>query len=192
MEVEGRKAELSQGEVMQRWMGAWGLMVLAAVGLFGCQEEGELYEVVPFKTECLGEGARLCMLGLQDGKDVGTFFEEIEGFTFRWGTIQKVRVSKHEVVDPPQDASSIRYVLEEVIETRQVPEDARFSLYITRDYLTGNRMSGYSLIDSTRVTCASSAVCDALEQKLSSPNKFVLNMRYPAIEGDPLIIQSVD
>jgi hypothetical protein len=69
--------------------------------------------------------------------------------------------------------------------------DARFDLFITRDYLTGNRTSGYSLIDSTRVTCASSAVCDALEQKLGSPDKFRLDMRYPATEGDPLIIQSL-
>src|SRR5687767_10141085 len=109
----------------------------------------------------------------------------------RWGTIQTVRVSQHEVKDPPQDGSSIRYVLEEVIEARKVPEDARFDLFITRDYLTGNRTSGYSLIDSTRVTCASSAVCDALEQKLGSPDKFRLDMRYPATEGAPLIIQSL-
>ena len=176
---------------MQRGMGALGLMVLAAVGLFGCQEEGEQYEVVPFKTECQGEGPRLCLLGLQPDQTVGTFFDEIEGFMFRWGTIQTVRVSQHEVKDPPQDGSSIRYVLEEVIETRKVPEDARFSLFINRDYLTGNRTSGYSLIDSTRVTCASSALCDALEEKLGSPEKFELSMSYPAIEGDPLIIQSL-
>lgn len=176
---------------MQRWMGAWGWMVLAAMGLVGCQEEGEQYEIVPFKTACLGEGAQLCLLGLQPGKEVGTFFEEIAGFTFRWGTIQTVRVSKQEVKDPPSDASSIRYILEEVIETRQVPEDARFGLFINRDYITGNRTSGYSLIDSTRVTCASSEVCNALEQKLGSPDKFELDMRYPAIEGDPLIIQSL-
>jgi hypothetical protein len=174
---------------MQRWMGVLRLVCLAAVGLVGCQEEGEQYEIVPFKTACQGEGIRLCLLGLQPEQTVGTFFEEIEGFTFRWGTIQKVRVSQQEVKDPPQDGSSIRYILEEIIETRQVPEDARIVMYISRDYLTGNRTSGYSLIDSTRLTCASSAVCDALEQKLGSPGKFEMTLRYPSTEGDPLIIE---
>jgi hypothetical protein len=41
------------------------------------------------------------------------------------------------------------------------------------------------------VTCASIAVCNALEQKLGSPDRFGLSMRYPDTEGDPLIIQSL-
>jgi hypothetical protein len=178
---------------MQRWKRALGLMVLAAVGLFGCQEEGTTYTVVPFKTACERGGPELCLLGLQDGKEVGTFFgaNEIAGFTFHWGTVQTVRVSQYEVKDPPQDASSIRYVLEEVIKSEPVPEDATIHLFINRDYLTGNRTSGYALIDSTRVTCATSAVCDELEQRLTNAEKFSLLMSYPSTEGDPLIIRGV-
>ena len=177
---------------MKRWKRALGLMAVGVLGLFGCQG-GETYSMTPFKVECQGVGPALCLLGLHQETAEGLIFHEgIEGFTFRWGWIQTIRISEIEVKDPPADGSSIRYVVEEVIESRRVPEEAIFTLYIDREYITGTRASGYSLIDSTRVTCATSEVCDALEQKLASPARFELTMDYPAIEGDPLIITGID
>jgi hypothetical protein len=177
---------------MRRWKRVWGLMAMAAVGLLGCHDDDrETYSILPFKAGCHAGGPWFCLQGIQPETGAGALFKEIEGFTFRWGTRQTVRISQQEVTDPAPDALSVRYVVEEVVETERMPADASFDLYISRDYLTGNRTSGYSLIDSTRVTCATSAVCAELEQRLTSSEKFELDMTYPDTEGDPLIIRSL-
>ncbi|WP_224240803.1 DUF4377 domain-containing protein [Hyalangium gracile] len=178
---------------MKRWMRALGLLALGAAGLFGCQDGGEEYLVSPFKATCEGVGPQTCLIGIREDTGEGTlFYEGIEGFTFRWGMLQTIRLSKVEVKDPPEDGSSVRYVLEELIESKPVPEEAIFTLMVNRNYLKGTRTSGYSLIDGTPMTCASSAVCDALEQKLGSETSpFQLYMDYPVVEGDPLIITGV-
>lgn len=174
---------------MRRRMRRAAWLVAGALGLLGCQS-GEKYEVAPYKAVCLGVGTGLCPLGFKEGSMDATAFTDIEGLTFHWGLIQTARISEEKVKDSPPDVPLVHYVVEDILETRRVPPEAQFDLTLSRDFISGTREGGYQLIDSTPVTCATSEVCDTLEQKLTTAALFSLVMGYPDVEGEPLIIKS--
>ncbi|WP_224363275.1 DUF4377 domain-containing protein [Hyalangium versicolor] len=169
-----------------------GFLVAGVVlGLAGCGESGVEYGISPAKLACQGVGPGFCPIGVNRETGERTIFHEIEGLEFSWGVIQRVRISEHEVKNPPADGSSIRYVVEEVLETQHAPFDAVVDLGMNREYLTGTRASGYALIDSTPLKCGTSAVCDKLEQKMGSTEEFTLSLEYPTAAGDPLLLRDI-
>lgn len=71
----------------------------------------------PELLDCEGVAPQTCMQIAEsaDG-EYEYFYDQIKGFSFEEGTSYVIDVSIEEVVDPPEDASSLRYTLVEIIE----------------------------------------------------------------------------
>ncbi|MEJ2321891.1 MAG: DUF4377 domain-containing protein [Gammaproteobacteria bacterium] len=78
------------------------------------------YWVNSFTVQCEGVGKRTCLqVQKGDSPEPGewkNFYAPIEGFTYEAGYLYKLSVSEEELQDVPADASSISYLLVEVLE----------------------------------------------------------------------------
>jgi hypothetical protein len=180
--LRGRRGPERSVEQMKGWF--VGLMVV--LGLTGCAE-GEVYEVAPDLKRCENF---LCTYGkeLDTGREE-SFVGGIDRFEFRWGVLQKVRLRENDRSDPA--AIILKYSLVEVIDTERVPEGATFQLSLNREFVSGNRSGGFTLLDRYPMVCDSDALCAALEQKRLAAEDFTLEMRYPRSDGDPLVVTRI-
>lgn len=82
------------------------------------QDTGEsrtLY-VGPVRVDCEGVGPQQCLLVKEDPQaDYELFYDHIEGFEFEPGYTYELRVTVTEVANPPADASSMQWSLDEVV-----------------------------------------------------------------------------
>ncbi len=75
----------------------------------------ELY-VDSKRVDCVGVAPQKCLRTRTDPNGEWQFFyNNIEGFDYQEGFIYKLKVNTFDVENPPADASSIRYELNEVI-----------------------------------------------------------------------------
>lgn len=75
----------------------------------------ELY-VDSKRVDCVGVAPQKCLRTRTDPNSEWQFFyNDIEGFDYEEGFIYKLKVNTFDVENPPADASSIRYELNEVI-----------------------------------------------------------------------------
>lgn len=102
------------------WLG-W---IVALAGLVGCQDsvpDGQLLDVAPYRTACIGVGPMECLQVRREGEDnYSLFYSKIEGFEFEPGYQYTLRVKVTPVENAPADASSERYALLEVVEKTAV------------------------------------------------------------------------
>lgn len=101
------------------WLGC-----VALVMLLGCGEsspEGQLLEIAPYRTACIGVGPMECLQVRRQGEEnYSLFYSKIEGFEFESGYQYVLRVKVTPVENAPADASSERYALLEVVEKTAV------------------------------------------------------------------------
>jgi heat shock protein HslJ len=97
------------------------LVALAAITASACgpflggPAEKTIY-VGPYQVDCVGVAPQRCLLVKEDPKDDWTFFyDQIEGFEYEPGYEYELRIMEEKVKDPPADASSIRWILLEVL-----------------------------------------------------------------------------
>ncbi|HEU4410868.1 MAG TPA: DUF4377 domain-containing protein [Polyangiaceae bacterium] len=81
--------------------------------------EGVRFETLHIAAErvaCVFLGPMQCLQVQREGQtEWRLFYSEIEGFSFEAGNRYTLRVRIEPVADPPADASSLRYVLVEVV-----------------------------------------------------------------------------
>lgn len=114
----------------------WTVPVILAIAFGGCgdgrtgasESAGDgtmtLY-VAHFPKDCVGVGPMTC-LQVRESPDEEwrLFYESIEGFDYVPGYDYELRVRTETVEDPPADASSIRYILEEVVSRTPMSSEA--------------------------------------------------------------------
>lgn len=72
-------------------------------------------------VDCVGVGPQMCMQVRENEDDEWElFYDEIEGFTFEEGYLYEVLVEVVYVENPPADASSIEYILIEIVSKEEV------------------------------------------------------------------------
>lgn len=106
-------------------------IVITIVLLASCSSRSEYttFWVNSYKVDCVGVGPMKCML-VQKGEipEVGkwtNFYSKIEGFEYEPGFIYKLKVKEEQLENAPADASSVKYILVEVLEKK---EDAKLAL----------------------------------------------------------------
>lgn len=89
------------------------------------QDEGSKRQIYldDHKVNCTGVARQTCYR-VRDSKDSPwqLFYGEIDGFDFHPGTSYLLRINEIQVDHPPADASSVRWVLDGVLEQRSVVE----------------------------------------------------------------------
>lgn len=84
------------------------------------QGEGReiIVNVAGQRAPCTGEAPTLCLqVRTQSGAAWTLHYGDIEGFNWQPGTEYVIRVREAPVANPPADASSLRWVLQEVLES---------------------------------------------------------------------------
>lgn len=97
------------------------------------------------------------------------FYNLIHGFTYEHGYDYVLRVNVTEIPNPPADAPSLRYDLEEVLSKTPGSTSEQFRMILRVNYDTGGEMSfltgdidsGFKLLDQVPVNCGS--LCDDLQ-----------------------------
>jgi hypothetical protein len=97
------------------------LTLLAMFILSACQNDlakaGEILYVDSKLVDCVGVVPQKCMLVRSNEGDRWEFFyDQISGFQYEAGHSYKLLIKIIKVDNPPQDASSLRYELIEIIE----------------------------------------------------------------------------
>ena len=119
---------------------------------------------------------------IQEEEEIGkenwnNMYSSIKGFTYDKGFVYDLKVRKISIQDPPQDASSIRYELLEMISKTAVAADTEFSIdlkWVFDDdndllFVAGDSETGYIILDQLTIDC--SDLCDDLATKLAQPIK---------------------
>jgi hypothetical protein len=91
------------------------------------EDTPERWRVQHYKAPCIGEGARLCYLIDRGKGDFEYFYDEIEGFEYRWGFSYQIVVTRS-TQPAVADASTLQYRLADLVEERRVPEELTFTL----------------------------------------------------------------
>ena len=72
-------------------------------------------------VDCTGVAPMKCMQVREEGEaEWSYFYDGIEGFNYKAGNQYKLKIKTEDVVNPPMDASSIRYILVEQLEVNPV------------------------------------------------------------------------
>lgn len=71
--------------------------------------------------DCTGVGKQQCMLIRESAEEQWTYlYQQIEGFNYEPGYLYQLKVEVSQVENPPADASSLRYVLKEILSKEPV------------------------------------------------------------------------
>ncbi len=104
-------------------------------------ENADTYEINFHQVICYGVGAQWCMQIKTKNEKVWTFhYDQIEGFKYDWGYNYTISIDKIKVENPPQDASSEKWVLKSVIKKVKVPENTSFILNIPEDLIQYDKL----------------------------------------------------
>jgi len=100
-------------------------IILLMLVFFGCTSTNNSTTiwVNSYQVDCTGVGPMKCML-IQEGETPDennwqNFYSKIEGFNFEPGYIYKLKVAKENVENVPADASSVKYILVEILEKKE-------------------------------------------------------------------------
>jgi heat shock protein HslJ len=101
------------------------LLLLLLASFAQAMDDESIVWVNSFTVQCEGVAPMTC-LQVQESDSPepgkwGNFYSRIEGFTFEAGYLYRLRISKEMLEDVPADASSIRYVLVDVLEKTRDP-----------------------------------------------------------------------
>jgi len=124
-----------------RWMVGAAFLTLAAVVLAACGPfsfgtgEKTVY-VGPYQVDCVGVAPQKCLLAKEDpDADWSMYYDQIQGFDFEPGFEYELRIVEEKVENPPADASSIRWVVQEVVSKTRSLEGTPWVLesYLNRE-----------------------------------------------------------
>ena len=105
-------------------------------------------EVSPYKKVSNGAFFQVITLHSPD-----CYVEYLDGFDFEWGYIYDLKVKETHLASPPEDGSSYRYELIEVISKTAVPTNYTFQMILSRDLYLGHgsdQVSNFKVVnDST-------------------------------------------
>lgn len=133
------------------------------------------FRVNHYKQSAVGLSPTLVLL-VQEGDKIGTdewiyHYSEINGFNYEWGYVYDLRIKKTMVDNPPADASSIEFDLEEIISKKQVEPNLTFKISLKsstrgiKDLVVDNAVE-YTLLNEQRIDC--SDLCDQMAESLAN------------------------
>jgi heat shock protein HslJ len=136
------KNRLHREDMMRnKWMVGAAFLTLAVVAVAACgpftlgSSEKTVY-VGPYQVDCVGVAPQKCLLVKeQPGDEWAMYYDQIQGFDYEPGFEYELRIVEEKVENPPADASSIRWVLQEVVSKARSLEGTIWVLesYLDRD-----------------------------------------------------------
>lgn len=96
---------------------------IAVLSVFWSSCTSTLY-LAPKQVDCSGVSDQKCFLIRNNpGENWILHYDEISGLDYEPGFSYKIKIKKEQVKNPPLDASSVRFILVEILEKTDVTED---------------------------------------------------------------------
>jgi len=164
----------------------------------GCAQDSgnsriEIFYINHYKAECHGLELRLCLQTRRNQNDEWTFFHSaIAGFDYEWGYAYKIEVDTETIINPPQDSSSKRYTLLNVIEKVKEPTTSIFDISVSRagaliNIATANH---YEMYADKKIMCLD-ADCAIIESLLVQDLAILFEFRHQLDSPGPLIVSQI-
>ncbi|MGA8852734.1 MAG: DUF4377 domain-containing protein [Christiangramia sp.] len=142
--------------------------------LSGNDEDGntEIVEMTinHFQQTAFGSFPQMVYLVQENDKIGGDqwdyLYDQIAGFEYEAGYVYNLSVKKEAVENPPQDASSIKYTLQNVSSKERVPEDESFDIKLKwgGHNFVSNSTGDFKLLNTYDIDCSN--FCDSLTEDL--------------------------
>ena len=144
---------------MSRLLCLWLLGFVGCVS--GCNNETEGDEVKTiyinhYKAECGSLALVLCLQSKGEMDDVWSYFyENIDNFEYEWGFTYKIEVELENIENPPEDSSSLKYTLLNILEKEKASSTALFDVSASRSIGLVKKISDgiYSLYGDQEFSC---------------------------------------
>lgn len=142
---------------------------LAACGESGDTEPGEETQIreltlAHYKVPCEGVDRQLCLVARDKSGGTELLYDGIEGFDFEWGQRVVVEVREEAVPNPPMDGSSVRLILEDVVNAAN--DRSSFELDLSPGDLV-ETANGLSLLGQIGIECATEEICRTVQAQMS-------------------------
>jgi hypothetical protein len=173
------------------------LIFIAIFGatLTGCAgNDVETWLVEDYRVPCVGVGSQLCVRYTEGGES-NLLYGGVEGFTAEWGRSYEIDVIVEDVPNPPEDGSSLRYILDEVVSAETASPGDQFEwrlnvippgnnpfMTVGADGVTGR------LLDGREFRCASPDVCESIELHFETEIPTGVTFEYDSDIDAPLIV----
>jgi len=116
---------------------------------------------------------------VQEGKAIGTnswsnFYSSIEGFDYEAGYTYMLSVKIKHIDNPPADASSYAYRLEEIISKEKVTEETLFAVNLKlegQSFIALDANSAYTILNQIPVDCH--ALCSELNENIENQHDVI-------------------
>jgi len=156
----------------------FGILMIIGI-LFSCSTDDKVehatldMRINHYQNTGIGGVGLFLTLMVQEGNDIGSdnwfkFYDTIEGFDYEPGYIYDIKVTVEEVKNPPADASSLKYTLQEIKSTQEVDYKTPFDVDLKiggQSFITSSD-SSYNLLNNTAIDC--DMLCDDLDVKLQN------------------------
>lgn len=167
------------------------LALVASAALVACSSSSYEMEIEPSLVNCTGVGPTLCLHTTVDG-ETRYMHSSIEGFEFEWCKRARLLVREEPVLNPPADGSSIRYILDDVIEQVEVPGHEMTLTIFDAWQLSDGEITALDFVP--RCHLDDTEPCDQLRAALEDPTVDRVEATFLCEEGEavPLLIDVVE
>ena len=179
---------------------------LLAVGVSGCNNDStessgvtEIF-IDHYKSECFGFALSLCMrskLNIDD--DWKFFYNSIEGFEYEWGYTYKLKVDVENIENPPEDSSSLKYTLIEVLSKEQESSTTTFDLAVSRapnlvtnvtPEIISSGIGVYEVYGEKKFFCTDEE-CSSVDSLVSQDMAIIFEFTHNSNPSEPLSLSQI-
>ncbi len=173
-------------------------IIALTASLIGCNNDSndignrEIF-IDHYKSECFGLALSLCMRSrVNSDDDWSLFYESIDGFDYEWGYVYKLRVNISNIENPPEDASSVKYTLVDMLSKELESNATTFNIAASRSTgLVVNKSAGvYELYSEKEFSCTT-AECVSIESLITQDLAILFEFTHNETLNDPMQLSQV-
>ena len=164
----------------------------------GCANNPDSFEISElylnhYKSECDSFELALCLQSrLNENDDWSFYYDHIEGFDYEWGFTYKIKVKVKNIENPPEDSSSIKYTLLEVIEKTKETTVSLFDISVSRatGLLVKESENTYNIYNEKNVECIDSD-CEIIDSLIVQDMAILLEFKHQIDTERPLKLTQI-
>jgi hypothetical protein len=190
---------VSQNEMKKIKYGCLGLAL--AVMISGCggdknkDTKQDVLYIDHYKSECNSFSLSLCKKSRGSVDDEwSVFYDNIVGFEYEWGYNYTLEITTEEVENPPQDTSSVKYTLDNVLSKVRQSETTLFDVSVSRapssDLIKKVSDGLYEIYSDVRFSC-STEQCETIDSLIDQEFSMLFQFRHNADAESPLELVQV-
>jgi len=146
-----------------------------------------------YKSECFGLALSLCLRSRSSSAtDWSLFYETIEGFNYEWGNVYRLKVNVSSVDNPPQDSSSKKYTLVEVLSKEPESTATTFDIAASRaSGLVVKKSAGlYELYGEKEFSCTTQQ-CASIESLIAQDFAVLFEFTHNSTPSEPMNLSQI-